>query len=168
MSQTYKWVFNYFHKNLHQTCRSSRPQVFLRKGVLEICSKFTGEHPCRSVISIKLLYNFTEITIRHACSPVNVLHIIRTPFTKSSAANKGRSTVNNRQSSVFDSPYSSWSFRPVGFPRNLFYYFSLAIILDNLELVILQFKHFYKTHRTSLFSFYLFIFYSLSRNHSMY
>ena len=35
--------------------RSSHPEVFLRKGVLKICSKFTGEHPCRSVISIKLL-----------------------------------------------------------------------------------------------------------------
>ena len=47
------------------------------------------------------------------------------------------------------------------------YYFFLEILLDNLELVILEFKHFYKTHRTSLFSFYLFIFYSF-RNHSMY
>ena len=34
--------------------RSSSPEVFLRKGVLKICSKFTGEHPCRSVISTKL------------------------------------------------------------------------------------------------------------------
>ena len=37
------------------TCyRSSHTEVFLRKGVLKICSKFTGEHPCRSVISYKL------------------------------------------------------------------------------------------------------------------
>ena len=35
--------------------RSSCPEMFLRKGVLKICSKFTGEHSCRSVISIKLL-----------------------------------------------------------------------------------------------------------------
>ena len=34
---------------------SRRPEVFLGKGVLKICSKFTGEHPCRSAISIKLL-----------------------------------------------------------------------------------------------------------------
>ena len=34
--------------------RSSPPEVFLGKGVLKICSKFTGEHPCRTVISIKL------------------------------------------------------------------------------------------------------------------
>ena len=45
--------------------RSSHPEVFLRKGVPKICSKFTGEHPCRSVISIKLFCNFIEITPRH-------------------------------------------------------------------------------------------------------
>ena len=38
--------------------RSSHPEVFLWKGVLKICSKFTGEHPCRSAISIKLQSNF--------------------------------------------------------------------------------------------------------------
>ena len=32
--------------------------MFLRKSVLKICSKFTGEHPCRSAILIKLLCNF--------------------------------------------------------------------------------------------------------------
>ena len=36
--------------------RNSRPEVLLEKGVLKICSKFTREHPCRSAISIKLLY----------------------------------------------------------------------------------------------------------------
>ena len=61
---------------------AARPEVFLGKGVLKICSKFTGEHPWRSVISIKLLYNFTEITLRHRCSPVNKLHIFRTPFPR--------------------------------------------------------------------------------------
>ena len=30
------------------------------EGVLKIYSKFTGEHPCRSVISIKLQSNFIE------------------------------------------------------------------------------------------------------------
>ena len=34
--------------------RSSHPEVVLRKGVLQICSNFTGVHPCRSAISIKL------------------------------------------------------------------------------------------------------------------
>ena len=35
--------------------RSSHQEVFLGKGVLKIYSKFKGEHPCRSAISIKLL-----------------------------------------------------------------------------------------------------------------
>ena len=56
--------------------------VFLGKGVLRICSKFTGEYPCRSAISIKPLCNFIEITLLHGCSPVNLLHILRTPFLK--------------------------------------------------------------------------------------
>ena len=38
--------------------RSSRPDVFLGKGVLKICSKLTGEDSCRSAISIKLQSNF--------------------------------------------------------------------------------------------------------------
>ena len=57
--------------------RSSPPEVFLRKDVLKICSKFTGKHPCRSVISIKLL--------RNGCSPVNLLHISRSPFPKNTS-----------------------------------------------------------------------------------
>ena len=48
-------------------------QMFLGRVVLKICSKFTGDHPCRIVISIKL-----QTTIRHGCSPVNLLHIFRT------------------------------------------------------------------------------------------
>ena len=42
-------------KSNYNNYRSSRPEVFLVKGALKICRKFTGEHPCRSVISIKLL-----------------------------------------------------------------------------------------------------------------
>ena len=45
--------------------RNSNPEVFLRKGVLELYSRFTGEHRYRSVISIKILCNFIEITLRH-------------------------------------------------------------------------------------------------------
>ena len=40
------------------------------------------ENPCRSVISINLLCNFIEITLRHGCTHVNLLHIFRTPFYK--------------------------------------------------------------------------------------
>ena len=54
----------------------------LRKGVLKICSKFTGEHPCRNVTLIMLLSNFIEITLRGKCSPVNLLYIFRITFSE--------------------------------------------------------------------------------------
>ena len=65
--------------------RSRHPEVFLEKGILKIYSKFTGEHSCWSAISIKLLCNFIEIALRHGCSPVNLLHIFRTPFVKNTS-----------------------------------------------------------------------------------
>ena len=62
--------------------RSSPPEVFLGKGFLKIWSKFAGENPCKWMISIKKLCSFIEITLRHGYSPVNLLHIFRTPFPK--------------------------------------------------------------------------------------
>ena len=49
----------------HCTSRSILPNMFLGK---------RREHPCQSVISIKLQSSFIEITLRHGCSPVNLLH----------------------------------------------------------------------------------------------
>ena len=76
----------YLHRNKLQQIddrySSSLAEVFFVKVVLKICSKFTGEHPYRSVISIKLLCNFIEITPRYGCSPVNLMHIFRSPFSK--------------------------------------------------------------------------------------
>ena len=59
--------------------------MFLGKGVLKICRKFTGEHPCRIAISIKLLCNFIEITLWHGCCPLHLLHIFKTPFLKNNS-----------------------------------------------------------------------------------
>ena len=61
---------------INSLLRSSRPEVFWGKGVLKICSKFTGEH---------LLRNFIEITLWHGCSPVNSLLILRTIFTRNTS-----------------------------------------------------------------------------------
>ena len=65
--------------------KRSHLEVFLQKDVLKICIKFTGERPCRSVISIKLLCNFSEITLRHGCSPLNFPHIFRTTFRRNTS-----------------------------------------------------------------------------------
>ena len=50
------WIIHWYHEHVFSASRSSRSEVLLRKGVLKTCNKFTGEHPCRSVISIKLLW----------------------------------------------------------------------------------------------------------------
>ena len=62
--------------------RRRTPKVFLGKGVLKVCCKFRGENPCRSLISTKLLIEFT---LQHGCSPVNLLHNFRTPLSKNSS-----------------------------------------------------------------------------------
>ena len=84
---------NFQNNKYHNHCtefntyfRSIYPELLLGKGVLKICSKYTGEHLCRSVISIKLQSNFIAITLRHGCSPINLLHIFRTPFLKNTSA----------------------------------------------------------------------------------
>ena len=87
-------------------CRSSPSEVLLGKGVLKICIKFTGERPCRSEISIKLQSNFIEIALRHGCSPVNLMHIFRTPFRKNTSGWLHLSLFRNIQ----DNKSSSFSF----------------------------------------------------------
>ena len=63
---------HFFCGNKIRNDRSSPSEVFLGKGILNIYSKFIGEHLCRSVISIKLQSNFTEIVLQHVCSSVNL------------------------------------------------------------------------------------------------
>ena len=49
-----------------------------------------------------------------------------------------------------------------------YYFYFLEILLNYCELAFLEFNHIYKTQRTSPFSFYLLIFYSLFCNCSLY
>ena len=75
-------IWNYFIK-YRQTLtllRSSPSEVFLGKCVLKICSKFIGEHPYRSLVSIKLQSNFIEIKLWYGCFLVNLLLVFRTSF----------------------------------------------------------------------------------------
>ena len=48
----------YFFKKNVVYLSVERPLPLLGKGVLKICSEFTGEHPCRSAISRKLKSHF--------------------------------------------------------------------------------------------------------------
>ena len=81
-------------------CRSSHPEVFLGKGILKIYIKFTGDHPCRSAISIK--FNKATLLKSHGCSPVNLLQIFRTPFLK------------NTSGWLFLEMFEMWEVRDVG------------------------------------------------------
>ena len=55
--------YNDFVSIRHGVMHTNRsPDGLLRKGVLKICRKFTGENPCGSVILIKLLWNFKFAT----------------------------------------------------------------------------------------------------------
>ena len=57
--------------------RCSQEKVFRK-----YASKFTGEPPCRGVISVKLQSNFIEFALQHGCSSVNLLNIFRAHFPK--------------------------------------------------------------------------------------
>ena len=59
------------HNRRIANARSSLPEMFSGKGVLKTCSKFTGEHPSRRVILIRLQSNFIEITLQDEGSPAN-------------------------------------------------------------------------------------------------
>ena len=48
----YHYNLQRFHLVLMTPSKTSPPDVFLRKGVLKMGSKITGEHRCQSVISI--------------------------------------------------------------------------------------------------------------------
>ena len=67
------------------------------KDILKIYSKFAGEHPCRSAISIS---NFIEITLWHGCPPVNFQYIFRT----SSLRNTSRGLASECSMKISQNP----------------------------------------------------------------
>ena len=74
----------------------------LRKSVLKIFSNFAREHPCRSASSIKLLYNFIEIALRHGRSLVNLLLFLHLYFCVKKVQFKSRSNYIWYWSGVLD------------------------------------------------------------------
>ena len=73
---------NAIWENLRNILQKQPSRGVLREKSSENMQQITGERPYRSVISIKLLCNFTETTLRHGCSPVNLQHIFSTPTYK--------------------------------------------------------------------------------------
>ena len=119
--------------------RSSHPEVFLGKSVLKICSKFTGEHPCRNVISI-------SIALRHGCSPVNLLHFFRTSFLKNTSGRlllicafrrrlDGTLTYETEKTLVDNENYNDYSIYPLND------YLKFLPIVTFLFLEIIHYTH---------------------------
>ena len=79
----YSVILKYLQYILHMLRKIQKQSS--RKSVLKIYSKFTAEHPCQSVISIKLQSSFIDITLWHDCSPVYLLHFFRTAFPKNTS-----------------------------------------------------------------------------------
>ena len=96
--------------------RSSCPEVFLGKSVLKTCSKFTGEQPCRSVISIKLERKIYKCSWSNPsiCSfnynIPSLSAIICTPFLFSAYINHIYIVCSLELSGIFIFPFASLYF----------------------------------------------------------
>ena len=66
------------------------------KGVLKISTKFTGEHPWWSVISVELQSSFNKIKLRHGCSwtAASEFHSFIHPFIKSNYLFKSKTAIH--------------------------------------------------------------------------
>ena len=64
--------------------RSSRPEVFCKRGVLENFTKFTGKHLCQSLFFNKVagprLATLLKKRLWHRCFPENFVKFFRTLF----------------------------------------------------------------------------------------
>ena len=73
-------------------------------------------------ISIKLQSNIIEIALRHMCSPVNLLHIFRTPFSKEHlwmAVSDGSKIAVTTDGFVLRNPYMQCSYLIPTIPEGL-------------------------------------------------
>ena len=64
--------------------RSSRPEVFCKKGAVKNFSKFIGKHLCQNLFFNKVV-KLTPTTLLkkslwHRCFPMNFAQVLRTPF----------------------------------------------------------------------------------------
>ena len=63
--------------------RSSRPDVFCKKGVIPNFAKFAGKHPCQ--VSLLTKSFFKKKRLWHRCFPVNFAKFVKTPFLQNTS-----------------------------------------------------------------------------------
>ena len=84
---TKKWGLLQVFQLLHFfTFRSSRPEIFCKKGVLRNFAKFTRKHLCESLFFNNVAYLSLQLYLKkrlwHRCFPVNCAKFLRTPFLR--------------------------------------------------------------------------------------
>ena len=96
------WMCWNYAQKMNRICSNgnSTPEVFLGKDILKICSKFTGELPCRRTpmpqcdfnkVALECCRNHTSVWV----FSLNLLHIFRTPFYKQSCGGLILITLEN-------------------------------------------------------------------------
>ena len=79
-----KVISKYFHSvSQYWTCKSSRPDVFHKIGVLKNFTKFTGKDLWQNLFFNKVAddaCNFIKTRLWHRCFPVNFVEFLRTSF----------------------------------------------------------------------------------------
>ena len=70
--------FQMLHQDGILQGRSSRPEMFCKKGILRNLTKFTGKHLCQSLFF--RLVTLLKKRLWHSCFPVNFVKFLRTPF----------------------------------------------------------------------------------------
>ena len=76
-------VYEFLLENICISFRSSRPEVFCKKGVLKNFTKFTEKHLCQNLFSLKVAGLKKEPW--HRCFPVNFVKFLRTPFLQNTS-----------------------------------------------------------------------------------
>ena len=102
--------------------------------------KFTGKHPCWSVISIKLQSNVIINTLWHGCSLVILLHICRIPFDRNTSGwlllKKGIVYVETFQWLLL-----KWKMKMIKVFRSFYWKFFWIWCLRSLNLIKDAFEH---------------------------
>ena len=83
-------IHSLFGRPYHDVFRSSRPEVFCKKGALRNFARFTGKHLRQSLFFNKIEdlnpATSSKKSLWHRCFPVNFAKFLRTSFLQNTSA----------------------------------------------------------------------------------
>ena len=81
VTQHKKWIYTYEHWPMCKYCTNYLTEAVVQRCSLEkVLWKYAANLQETTHAEVWFQSNFIEIALRHGCSPVNLLHIFRTPF----------------------------------------------------------------------------------------